>query len=271
MEENREDRIQRALNESKKRELEEKYGADFSTSESKASPEIESQFLQHIEEFEQQYQNAGRVTVRQFVGDPVFKKPEEIPGDQLETELTTVLEHLAQHNVQIDFLCDVPLGERYRFIIEELLDKETDDIRIEGMQHHFIYEEFHPNDQYDATMFAEDFLHFLLDGNVKFAMNAFCKDELWDAAGGRIVLSVMEKGIREFTGRVMTFIEKSAEDIDCRVDGDYATVRFEVSWDGLMAESLKRETFSGVASVRMKRSPYTGWDVVQAIVPGWNA
>jgi hypothetical protein len=42
MEESREDRIQRALNESKKRELEEKYGAHFSEDESRLPPEIEA-------------------------------------------------------------------------------------------------------------------------------------------------------------------------------------------------------------------------------------
>ena len=270
MEESPEDRIQRSLNESKKRELEEKYGP-FQSSESKAPPEIESQFLRNIEEYEQQYQNAGQVTVGQFIGNPVFRKLGEIPHDELETELDTVLECLAGHNVLIDFLCDVPIEERYRFITEELMARETDDIRIEGMNHHFIYEEFHPNDQYDANMFAQDFLHFLLDGNVKYAMNAFSKDEIRDVAGAHTVASVMEKGIREFTGRFMTFIEKTVEPVECTVDGDYATTSFDVSWDGLTADTLERKTFTGIARVRMKRNPFEGWDVVQAIVPGWNA
>ncbi len=270
MEDDREDQIQRALNEAKKRELEEKYGAHFSPGESEASPELLSQFLHNVEEFELKYQNAGRITVRQFVGNPAFKRREHISADQLEAELNAVLDYLAMHNVEIDFLEDVPREERYRFITEELLDKETDDIRIEGMQHHFVYEEYYPNDRHDATTFAEDFLHFLLDGEVQFAMNAFCKDELLDAAGGHIVQSVMEEAVRGFVARVMTFISKSVEAVDCTVEGDYASTTFRISWDGLMAESLKRETFSGIATVRMKRSPYEGWDVVQAIVPGWN-
>ncbi len=270
MDEDREDQIQRALNEAKKRELEEKYGAHFSSEDSQAPPEIMSRFLSNVEEFELKYDNARRITVREFVGNPAFKRREEIPDDLLGAESSMVVEYLALHNVEIDFLEDVPPGERYRFITEELLDEETDDIRIEGMQHHFIYEEFHPNDKHDATMFAEDFLHFLVGGDVKPAMNAFCKDELLDASGARVVQSVMEESIRAFTARVMTFVEKKVEPLECEVRGDYATTRFKVSWDGLMAESLRRETFSGIATVTMKRSPYEGWDVVQAIVPGWN-
>lgn len=133
------------------------------------------------------------------------------------------------------------------------------------------YEQVHPNDERDATTFAEDFLRFLLNGDVKFAMNAFCDDELLDAKGFHMVKSVMEEEIRTFTAKVLTFIEKDIKKIDCVVDGDYATVKIEVSWDGLMAESLERKSFSGFATLRMKRSAYSGWDVIQAIVPGWNA
>ncbi|MEK9137236.1 MAG: hypothetical protein AAB393_08940 [Bacteroidota bacterium] len=259
MEESSEDRIQRALN------------AHFSEEESKAPPEIESQFLQNIEEFERQYENAERMSIRQFIGNPSFKPIGEILSNQIETELGSILERLAKNSIQVDFLSSVPAEERYRFITEELLDEEIDDIRIGGFTHHFIYEEFHPNDQHGAPMYAGDFLRFLLGGDVKFAMNAFCKDELFDASGSRTTLSVMEERVREFSGKIMTFVKKEIEPIDCQVEGDYASVRINVRWDGLMAETLEVETFSGIAHVRMRRSPYEGWDVVQAIVPGWNA
>lgn len=271
MEEHHDDRIQRSLNESKKRELEEKYGASFPEGDSKTPPEIESQFLQHVEQFELQYQNAERMTISQFIGNPTFKRLPEVPPTHLKAELEKVLECLKEHNVEIDFLSNVPIEERYRFITEELVKQETDDIRIDGMTHHFIYEDFHPNDQHDAETFAEDFLLFLLGGDVKFAMNAFSKEELLDEAGAPSTLSVTEDRIREFTGRIMTFIEKDIEIAGCEVEGDYATVSLSVAWDGLMADTLTRRTFSGIARLKLKRSPYGGWDVVQAIVPGWNA
>jgi len=37
----------------------------------------------------------------------------------------------------------------YKFITEELFDHEMDDIMLPGFVHHFIYEEFHPNHEYD--------------------------------------------------------------------------------------------------------------------------
>jgi hypothetical protein len=69
----------------------------------------------------------------------------------------------------------------------------------------------------------------------------------------------------------MTFIDKGLEVVNCVVDGDNAVVNFDVRWDGLMAATLKVQTFTGVARIKLKRSPYEGWDIVQAIVPGWNA
>jgi hypothetical protein len=126
-------------------------------------------------------------------------------------------------------------------------------------------------DTIGPATFAEDFLHFLLEGNVKFAVNGLSKDEYIDVTGARIISSVVTESMQEFVGKVMTFIDKGVEPIDCVMNGEYATVRFSVRWAGLMAETLTKTTFSGVACIRMKRSPYQGWDVVQAIVPGWNA
>jgi len=106
---------------------------------------------------------------------------------------------------------------------------------------------------------------------VKFAVKSVSKDECIDATGVRTIAGAVNESMQEFVGTVVTFIEKGIEPIDCVIDGDYATVRFSVRWAGLMAETLAKATFSGVACIRMKRSPYQGWDVVQAIVPGWNS
>src|SRR3989304_5174624 len=80
------ERIQKALNEAKKRELQEKYGAQFSEDRSALPPDIESQWLNHIEEFERQFEHAGRVTLQKFLGNPTFTPLAEIPPDRLESE-----------------------------------------------------------------------------------------------------------------------------------------------------------------------------------------
>ena len=74
------DRIQRALNERKRKDLEEKYGARFSFDESDAPPEIIGEWLDTVEEFERQFKTAGRTTVRAYAGNPpVVPPPLSIP------------------------------------------------------------------------------------------------------------------------------------------------------------------------------------------------
>lgn len=144
MNESDEDRIQRALNEAKKRELEEKYGAKFGEGESKLSPELEAEWLHQIEEYERQFKTAKRLTVREFVGNPEVTPLAQIPPEQLESEVDKLLEILESHSITVHFDREITVEETYRFLSEDLMNEEIDDIRIEGMRHNFIYSESHP-------------------------------------------------------------------------------------------------------------------------------
>ncbi len=268
--EDEERKAQKVLNEAKKRALAEKYGAQFGEGDSRLSPELESQWLNYIEEFERQFENARRVTVREFVGNPKFKPLGEVPPEQLEAELDSVLEFLSLHSIVVDSVADVSEAELYRFITTELMDVETDDIRIDGMMHHFIYEEFHPNDQHDAKMFAEHFLWDLFQRRTEDALRAFSNDEIYDSAGIRLDREEMRRRLNQLYASFVAFPESKHEPLDCSVDGDYAVVRLHSSWSGLQAVSMKQVSHSGVTVLRMKRSPYGGFDVVQANVVGWN-
>ncbi len=150
------DNIQRALNEAKKAELQQKYGATFLASDTKLPPDIESQWLSNIEEFEQKFESAETTTVRKFIGSPVLRPLGEIPPGKLEEELEGVLNLLDANDIVIHFGHAVSPAEEYRFLAEELMDVEMQDIRIEGMTHNYLYEEFHPNDAEEATRSAAD-------------------------------------------------------------------------------------------------------------------
>ncbi|PYV43615.1 MAG: hypothetical protein DMG06_09925 [Acidobacteria bacterium] len=269
-EDDRQQRIQRALNEAKKRELKKKYDMDFSEGKSELPPDLEGDWLNHIEEFERQYQSGKRTTVREFIGDPSVKPVAEIAPGELEAELNKLLDLLESRNIAVDFLCEVESLEAYRFIAEELMDEEMDDIHVEGMTQHFIYEEFHPNDEYDAKQSTEHFLHSLLNRNTEFLLGAFSKEELYDANGSPITLDEMKTSVDDFLATVAMINNSEINVTRCRVEGDYATVEAETSWEGLNAETMAIVSASGPSAIRLKRSPYGGWDVVQAKVAGWN-
>ncbi len=141
------ERAQRIVNDLKRKELEERYGAAFSSpDESEIPAEVEAQWLENIDEFERQFENAARIPLREFVGSPAVRLLADIPPAELEAELDALLELLGENEVVVDFPDEIDEVEAYRFITEELLDEEIDDIRVPGMVLHFIYEEFHPGE-----------------------------------------------------------------------------------------------------------------------------
>ena len=268
--ESNEDRIQRALNESKKRELEEKYGMDFSKGESKAPPEIEEQWLNYIDQFEQQFEHAKAITVREFIGNPSVMPLSEIPPEKLDEELERLVELMLEHEVILDFLAPTPLEEKYRFITEEFLDEEISDMRIPGMHHRYIYEEFHPNDELDIQDTTRHFLGFFLDREPEFFKHHFAKTDLCNGNGQPATLDQVMGQINCFYESVLVFVDVAVENIRCSIEGDVATSEADVAWQGLAADGIKEISHSGVAKLQLKKSEYGGWDVTQFRVPGFE-
>lgn len=265
---NHQDEIQRALNDVKKRNLEERYGGTFSATGPDLPPEIEAEWLDNIEEFERQFERAGQTTVEKYIGDPVFRQIEDIAPKEFDAELDRVMEILASNNIEVHFNQSVPACVRYRFITEELLKEEMDDIRVEGMTQHFIYEEFHPNEKLDAELEAEMFLRELLGHEAEARLLAFSNHELYAPDGKVVTPEQMCQHVEAFRETVAVFLEKNIGMAEGTIEGDYATVEIPVTWEGLRAESMEPVVMEGVATVRLKREDEQ-WCVVQASLPGF--
>lgn len=81
------DQAQRALNESKKQELKEKFGMGESYINPDIDPAVEGEFLDHIVEFEKQWATAEPMTVWEFIGKPDFRPSSEVKDSELSTEI----------------------------------------------------------------------------------------------------------------------------------------------------------------------------------------
>ena len=130
-------------------------------------PALESEWLNHIEEFEHQFEHAQRIPLRQYLGYPTVKASAHVPDEMLDDELNALLDLMVENNVALDCICAVEDRELYRFIVEELLDEEIDDMRIPGMTCHYTYEEFHPNDGYDVAEAVRSLVYGLLRSTPK--------------------------------------------------------------------------------------------------------
>lgn len=267
--EEEQDRIEKSLNEAKRRELEEKYGAHFSRDESNLPPKVESDWLDYVMEFERQFENAKQIVILEVLGFPTFKTLDEIPPERLESELDSVLELLSEHNISLDCLAEVSDQDLYRFITTELVYEEIDDMKIDGMRHCFIYEEFHPNDEYDAKRAAEDFVQDLFERHEEFLVTNLSKDEMYDPQGHRITQEAAIDLIRSFYRRFAAFTSHKFECIGCTLEGDYVNASLQGEWLGLVAESMVPVSHKGVCELRMKKSEFGGYDVIQALIPGF--
>ncbi len=126
------------------------------------SPEIENQWLNNIYEFEKQYKEGGRAKVYELLGKPPFIKYDILNEDQMQEELLRLQDLMEEKGITLDCCCEYEAKVIYRFITEELFEHETDNISMEGMAHHFLYEEFHPNHDYDLRRLTSCFFGNIL-------------------------------------------------------------------------------------------------------------
>lgn len=140
-----------AENEFKKMKLALEHGMDLSKplADSELPPEIEGQFLDYVQQWEDEMAKGKMILVYDLVGRPEWRPVAEIDDDEIGAELEKILELLHLNSLHLDTICPVDDRELYRFITEELFIKETNDIRIPGMMHCYIYEEYHPNHDHD--------------------------------------------------------------------------------------------------------------------------
>jgi hypothetical protein len=132
-------RVQESLSQAKRDKLRDEYGMQFEHTDSRLSPEAENEWLDYVLEFERQFEQAKCITVRERIGDPPIQLLSDRPPNAVDDAVTALLDLLAAHNIAVDFLGDVDEAEAYRYLTQELLDLEMDDIRIEGMVTHFTY------------------------------------------------------------------------------------------------------------------------------------
>jgi hypothetical protein len=190
---------------------------------------MQNDFLNYVYNFEKESAKKKSITVFEKIGKPIFKKAESITNDELNNELQRILSLLETNGIALDTVCKYPDHQIYKFITEELFTQETDDINIPGKVNHFIYEEFHPNNEYDITQNAKDFIHFLINkkwkeyhestlattveyNGIKYAKDLFVNiiDTFQEAEGklrlvnweARKVLYDLEKKTAELEGKI---------------------------------------------------------------------
>jgi len=121
-------------------------------------PEVENEFLLHVQQFEDAWKNVKYVKIHDLVGKPDFKKAGELSDSEVKDGLEKLLKLLNGHDINLAVSDQYDPRIIYRFITEELFEHETDDLQLPGMTKDFVYEEFHPNHNTDIEECARIFL-----------------------------------------------------------------------------------------------------------------
>ncbi len=140
------------------------------------NPAIENIWLNQILEYERNLVNNKKITIEEFLENPVFREVEEITDEELTIELQKLMVLLQEKKMVVDSVSGVEDREMYRFITKELFRVETDSCLPKNMIVCYIYEEFHPNDEYDLKRYTEEFVNSLTNKDINL-MQGFLLSE----------------------------------------------------------------------------------------------
>jgi hypothetical protein len=246
-------RIQESLIQTKREQLRDEFGMHFDHMDERLPPEVQNEWLDYILNFERQFESAPRITVRERIGNPTIQPVAEIPLYALAEAVNDLLDLLAAHGIAVDFMGEWDDLAAYRFITEELLDEEMDDIRIEGMFSHF--EATTP--EYDVQMWVDIFVTDLFWQARKDFLAGLEKQPLYNSQGDPISLAEFAQKLEIVWALLPAEARAFTETITTQVANDKGMVTAVITWQ-LGNEQKQVESF-----FRLQPSPYFGWDVVQ--------
>ncbi len=218
------------------------------------SPEEDAQkFMDDLFEFDRQLEEAPRITVRERIGNPNLEPAAEIPPFALEEAVNTLFELLGEHDIVVDFMGEWDDLAMYRYITEELLNEEMEDIRVKGYVSCF--EATTP--EYDVQMWVDIFVGELFWEHRENFLPNMDKQPIYDTAGNPITLAKFGLKVEMVWAKLPPNARPDTTPITTQVIGDKGTVTAVISWHHYGEQKQVKSFF------HLQPSPYFGWDIVQ--------
>ena len=271
--ENNEEQLEnlRLENEIKKIKLSLEHGTDLSSqlSDAELPPEVEGKFLDYIQQFEDEFAKRKTILVYELAGKPECRPVEDIPDEEIKEELKGVMKILHGSAITITTICEVPDRELYRFITEELFKVETNDIRIPGMSHGFIYEEFHPNHKHDVTNRFTELVQYLFDKERDNATDLWEIADEVETSGKTFVKKELIEKLAHFRDAFSRFTihDFSIGAIILNEAEDDATIACNIHYRADIDGSAESMEFEGPCHFSLKRE-MEWWTIYRFDIPG---
>ncbi len=231
------------------------HGADFHSSDNiDLPPELEYQFLKNIEAFENAHAGAGEITIYDFIGCPPFTSEDELGDSELAQALVMIQKILASHQIDLDSICEVDSRTMYHFITREFFHHKIENFHIEGLIRGFIYEEFHPNHEYDIRDHSTCFISsFLKKDPMTYAR--YCTSD-----------PDVIKGFENFSNSYESFSLSDFNIEQIIFNKEKAMVNFNINFFGILEGTREKLIFDGIGRMELiYHNDY--WCVNQILFP----
>lgn len=250
---------QRIENELKALDLELSFGAQMHIG-SDAPPEIVSQWLDNVKKYEEQYADAPKVPVYEFIGKPEIKPADSLIAAELEPEIERLQKLLEEKGVLIDRPEHLSPKRYYRFLTDEFMEHPMTNHSAPGMMHFFNYDEFHHDGPEFIKAHVSDFLLDLLDLGHDF-------EGLWLSNNCRDDHNAITK--KEVMLRCNTFRAMHRELKPIAFQPDKAETHsgtmylfFGIAWEGIPASGGEKQHHEGLGICQL------GWEGEEWLVQG---
>jgi predicted HicB family RNase H-like nuclease len=167
------------------------FGGNFMGSENLPA-DVENMFLKQIMIFHKRQNDAKLVPIYKYIGEPEYNHVNDLSEKEVTRDLKKIMRLLKKYNIGLEVLAPTPEREIYRFITEELFKHEIEDTKVKGWVNQFIYEEFHPNAEYDVKNAVHFALLSLFDKEA-----AFFHEQFSETMKDRLGLSTDSEELRE--------------------------------------------------------------------------
>jgi len=161
-------------------------------------PEIDQQALERL--LLEPEHRPGRDTrrLRELLNYPDFRPSAALGPESLDRYWSRLSTLLQKGGVKVEFLADYALALKYDFIIGELLDEETELPECEGAFVNFIYEDFHPNHDYDIRSRTAEFMDGFFSGRFPLEVGWYLADIMITDTGAAMPRSELQSLLDSF-------------------------------------------------------------------------
>jgi hypothetical protein len=256
-----------AENELMKLKMMAEFGGDFIGSED-IPAEVENHFLKQIMSFHKQHDKSSLTTVYKFIGEPEYNHVSDMTDKEVKKELKRLFGLMNKNGVSLDVLAETPEREVYRFITEELFKHEIEEVKMKGWVNHFVYEEFHPNADYDVRSAVSYCIPAIFNkGQVLFEEHF--SEDLKDSLGLSTDIEDLKEKISAFWQHFHSVKMESYKITELVMDEEKKTahVKAKVIYKTQKEKGKKYLIETTSVEIALKRSEYmeSWWEIAQLV------